>query len=243
MSKKISELTETIEPTINDVLPIVSGGETKKVTLSNIISTIKKEGGLSGEETDPTVPAHVKNITEQDIANWNAGGSGGGGITNETDPTVPAHVKNITQEDINRWNAGGGGGEITNETDPTVPTHVKNITETDITNWNNKSNFSGNYNDLTNKPTIPSEYKLPIASSTSLGGIKVGANLTITSDGTLNATGGGESGTTDYTALTNKPKINGIELDGEKTSKDLNMYTKTEIDTMLGNVEVLLQGI
>ena len=43
------------------------------------------------------------------------------------------------------------------ETDPTVPSHVKNITQANITNWNNKSEFSGNYNDLTNKPTIPSE--------------------------------------------------------------------------------------
>lgn len=29
------------------------------------------------------------------------------------------------------------------------------ITSTDISNWNAKSNFSGSYNDLTNKPTIP----------------------------------------------------------------------------------------
>lgn len=43
------------------------------------------------------------------------------------------------------------------ETDPTVPSHVKNITQANITSWNNKSDFSGNYNDLTNKPTIPSE--------------------------------------------------------------------------------------
>ena len=41
------------------------------------------------------------------------------------------------------------------ESDPTVPNHVKNISTTDITNWNNKSNFSGSYDDLTNKPTIP----------------------------------------------------------------------------------------
>lgn len=41
------------------------------------------------------------------------------------------------------------------ETDPTVPSHVKNITQANITSWNNKSDFSGNYNDLTNKPTIP----------------------------------------------------------------------------------------
>ena len=32
------------------------------------------------------------------------------------------------------------------------------ITNQDITNWNNKSNFSGSYNDLTNKPTIPAAY-------------------------------------------------------------------------------------
>ena len=41
------------------------------------------------------------------------------------------------------------------ETDPTVPSHVKNITQANITNWNNKSDFSGSYNDLSNKPTIP----------------------------------------------------------------------------------------
>lgn len=32
------------------------------------------------------------------------------------------------------------------------------ITSTDISNWNGKSNFSGSYEDLTNKPTIPAEY-------------------------------------------------------------------------------------
>lgn len=32
---------------------------------------------------------------------------------------------------------------------------LDNITSTDISNWNNKSNFSGDYNDLTNKPFIP----------------------------------------------------------------------------------------
>ena len=47
-----------------------------------------------------------------------------------------------------------------------VPTAISELTEdsthrtvTDIekTSWNNKSNFSGNYNDLSNKPTIPAE--------------------------------------------------------------------------------------
>ena len=41
------------------------------------------------------------------------------------------------------------------ETDPTVPNHVKEITTDDISNWNAKSDFSGSYDDLANKPTIP----------------------------------------------------------------------------------------
>lgn len=41
------------------------------------------------------------------------------------------------------------------ETDPTVPSYVKAISVSDIESWNNKSDFSGSYNDLTNKPTIP----------------------------------------------------------------------------------------
>ena len=34
-------------------------------------------------------------------------------------------------------------------------TLIDGITQTNIDNWNAKSNFSGNYNDLTNKPSIP----------------------------------------------------------------------------------------
>lgn len=41
------------------------------------------------------------------------------------------------------------------EIDPTVPSHVKRITREDIEGWNNKSEFSGNYEDLENKPQIP----------------------------------------------------------------------------------------
>ena len=139
-------------------------------------------------------------------------------------------------------------------------TVLDGITEENVSSWSAKSDFSGNYNDLTNKPVIPTvptdiselnndvgyitsipseyvtenelnekgyltehqdlsgyakkedlhfhenksvldsitqndidnwnnnnEYTLPIASATTLGGIKVGANLSIDADGTLNA--------------------------------------------------------
>ena len=68
---------------------------------------------------------------------------------------------------------------------------------------------------IKNKPTIPTPYNLPMASREKLGGVKVGRNLTIDSDGTLNATGGGGGGgTSDYNDLENKPQINGNTLVG-----------------------------
>ena len=75
-----------------------------------------------------------------------------------------------------------------------------------------------------------------IASTTNLGLVKVGNNLTIDSDGTLNAVGGGgEGGTTDYTALSNKPQINNVTLSGNKSLDDLGIqqkgtYLETESD-------------
>ena len=66
---------------------------------------------------------------------------------------------------------------------------------------------------------------LPIASTTTLGAIKVGDNLTIAADGTLSATGG-SAGTTDYTQLENKPQINSVELTGNKTLDDLGIQAK-----------------
>ena len=135
-------------------------------------------------EADPTVPQHVKDITEAQITAWDSGTGGGGAVDSvngqtgevtitaadlgaletEADPTVPQHVKDITQAEIDAWNAGGGGGndsrisnqQITDwdeahgwgdhaqagyltdftEADPTVPTWVKSITQADIDAWN-----------------------------------------------------------------------------------------------------------
>ena len=90
-------------------------------------------------EADPTVPQHVKQITQEDIDKWNKGGT-------ETDPTVPQHVKNITEQDIANWNTDKA------ETDPTVPECVKKITQEDIDRWNNPP--ENDYNTTQNKPTI-----------------------------------------------------------------------------------------
>lgn len=48
---------------------------------------------------------------------------------------------------------------------------------------------------------------IPPASDSSIGGIKVGSGLTISSDGTLSATGGGTADSVDWGNVTNKPNI------------------------------------
>ena len=55
--------------------------------------------------------------------------------------------------------------------------------------------------------------------------IKAGTNITLEQEGstlTINSTGG-SGGTTDYSALTNKPSINNVTLNGNKTSSDLGL--------------------
>ena len=64
------------------------------------------------------------------------------------------------------------------------------VTSTEKATWNGKSNFSGNYNDLTNKPTIPTAYTHPSSHPASM----------ITGLATVATSGS-------YNDLTNKPTI------------------------------------
>ncbi len=56
--------------------------------------------------------------------------------------------------------------------------------------------ISGLYSDLINKPTIPAAYTLPVASGSTLGGVKIGANLSIDANGILSATASSNSAST-----------------------------------------------
>ena len=57
-------------------------------------------------------------------------------------------------------------GALTSESDPVFSASpAAGITAQDITSWDNKSDFSGSYTDLTNKPTIPAA-GLPTGGST-----------------------------------------------------------------------------
>mgnify|MGYP000163786556 CR=1 FL=1 len=69
---------------------------------------------------------------------------------------------------------------------------------------------SGDYNDLSNKPSIPTAYTLPKATGSVLGGIKVGANLSIDANGIL-------SGPSSYSL----PTASSSELGGVKVGTGL----------------------
>lgn len=70
-------------------------------------------------------------------------------------PTVPTNLSSFT-DDLGTSPTHSHSQYLTSESDPIFSSSVAHgITSSDISNWNNKSDFSGNYNDLTNKPTIP----------------------------------------------------------------------------------------
>lgn len=87
-------------------------------------------------------------------------------------PSINAVSPAPTPEQVSEWNAlvtelnqkmqevedlRDEIGGISEELDPTVPQYIKEIKQEDIENWNNKSEFSGDYNDLKNKPNIPTK--------------------------------------------------------------------------------------
>lgn len=60
---------------------------------------------------------------------------------------------------------------------------------------------TGSYNDLTNKPTIPAAYTLPNATSSTLGGVKVGSNISV-SNGTISIAKSNVTSALGYTPAT-----------------------------------------
>ena len=74
---------------------------------------------------------------------------------------------------------------------------------------------TGSYNDLTDKPIIPTAYNLPVANQTTLGGIKVGAGLSITADGILSATGGATADSVEWANVLGKPTFATVATSGD----------------------------
>ena len=148
-------------------------------------------------------------------------GSISGTLDSQADLKAALDAKADT-EDLAEIATSGSYNDLSDK--PTIPDVSNLATKTELQSKADTSDLSavatsGSYNDLSDKPTIPSQYTLPTASETTLGGVKVdGSSITI-SDGVISASV--SEGTMDYSALSNKPKINNIELSGNKTLSDL----------------------
>lgn len=117
-------------------------------------------------------------------------------------PNIPSKVSELQND----------SGFITSADLDTSQNHVHSnktvldeITGAKVEEWNNKEvkGHNHSYNDLTDKPNIPPTYQLPIATPTTLGGVKVGTGLSI-SNGILSANN------TDLSNYFNKTEINDL---------------------------------
>lgn len=71
---------------------------------------------------------------------------------------------------------------------------------------------SGSYNDLSNKPAIPAAYTLPNATSSTLGGVKIGSNISV-SNGTISLAKSNVTSALGYTpATTNNASFTGTTM-------------------------------
>lgn len=91
----------------------------------------------------------------------------------------------------------------------------RTVTDAEKTAWNAKSNFSGNYNDLTNKPTIPS-----------ITGLATESYVNNIANAKVDKVNGKGLSTNDYTTA-EKTKLSGIATGANKTVVDTKLSSSS----------------
>lgn len=129
---------------------------------------VGQQGYLTEEEEPDFNASAAKDITSQDISNWNAKSDFSGDyndLQNKPDLTVyytsgqTNSAISAATNDMATKTWVGQQGYLTTETEPDFNSSAaKDISSSDISNWNNKSDFSGDYNDLINKPDLSVYY-------------------------------------------------------------------------------------
>lgn len=140
-----------METAINNKVDKVDGKGLSTNDFTNAEKTKLASALISYTETDPTVPAWAKaankpTYTASDVGAVPTTRTVNGKALSE-DITLSATDVKALPDTTTIPTALAGLAEDT--------TH-RVVTDAEKTAWNAKSNFSGNYNDLTNKPTIPS---------------------------------------------------------------------------------------
>ena len=154
------------------------------------------------------------------------------GTTNYEILSNKPRINNVTligNKTLSQLGIQPSGNYLTEETDPVFSASASaGITSQDITNWNGKSDFSGSYSDLTDKPTIPSKTSdLTNDSGFITKSVDDLTNYTKTSSLATVATSG------NYNDLSNKPTIPDTS---SFITKDVNNLTYYTLKTSTGSL-------
>lgn len=213
-------------------------GETEQTIEGNVLATGNMIAYATGASTE-NYPIASKDalgmikigenltITEDGTLNAKAGGGASNWSDLEGKPAL------LTEANIQKWNDNShthsNKAILDTITADSVHTH-SNKSYLDSINQNLSKTSDVNFNSVRASANIiaystgQSVNNFPIASASALGCIKVGKNLTITSDGTLNAEAGG--GVSSWNDLTDKPTtLAGYGITDGVTSSTFNSHT------------------
>lgn len=225
-------------PTTGGIVPIAMGGTGATTTAgarTNLgvsatadFANVAFSGAYDDLTGKPAIPSRTSDLTN------NSGyitSSALSGYVKSVNGAAPDSSGNVTISVSGGGSSGGGnytlptassstlggvkiGSGLTINTNGVVSADVTASTLTAYAKTTDLSAVatSGSYNDLSNKPTIPSAYTLPNATSSTLGGVKVGSNISV-SDGTISVTKSNVTSALGYTpSTTNNASFTGTTM-------------------------------
>lgn len=154
-----------------------------------------------------------------------------------TDIVESSDKKFVTDADISNWNAKATQEDVTNAIDAIqVVSTIKNgLMSSTMLQQHNK-----NITDIVDiKEDIENisngNLTLPIASSTKVGGVKIGANIQISEDGTISGNPQYVHPSTHPATMITQDVTHRFVTDAEKTGWD-NKYTREEVDNKISQI-------
>lgn len=188
--------------------------QTKNITTVDTITSIDNTDKVFVNDNGSFKQISVSNLMKQAPS----------GVTEETDPTVSEWAKQPTKPSYTADEVGAlpvgtkiptKTSDLANDSGYLTQIPEEYVTETEL-----------GQKGYVIEDDIPE--KLP-----SPGTLTFTGAVNDTYDGSVNKTiniptGGGEGGTSDYNALANKPKLNGVEIAGNKTSTDYKIVSSEQ---------------
>ena len=204
------------KPTIPSAFSDLSDDSTHRVVTDTEKSTWNAKSDFSGSYTDLTNKPSIPSVSNKKITFTQGGVSKGNFTLNQS---VNSTIALDAQTQTN-WNESDSTSTAYIQNKPTIPSSLSDlsddsthrvVTDTEKSAWNAKSDFSGSYTDLTNKPSIPSvsNKKITFKQGTETKGnftLNQSVNSTITFDAQVQANWN-ESDSTSKAYILNKPSI------------------------------------